>query len=245
METVLAGLGLKTEEFKNALQQFKFNAFVQIYNFGVVSAFVYGVSLGLVKAGIIIQGLADGMVVCACLPLTINMVLVLTQSSGGDEAAAIFNAAFGNMIGVFLSPVLILGYLGVTSSVNLADVFYQLALRVVAPVVVGQVLQKTSQVTVDFVKKHKMAVKSAQQYALIFIIYCIFCKTFQGHSGATVGDIFIMIAIQFVLLIAVITLAWFSLKYLFPDQPKLIVMGLFGCSHKTVRYRLSYQAYYP
>jgi solute carrier family 10 (sodium/bile acid cotransporter), member 7 len=28
--------------------------------------------------------------------------------------------------------------------------------------------------------------------------------------------------------------AWFSLKLLFPNKPKLRVMGLFGCTHKTV-----------
>ena len=59
------------------------------------------------------QSLADGMTICASLPITVNMVLVLTKSAGGDEAAAIFNAAFGNFVGVFLSPALILMYLGV------------------------------------------------------------------------------------------------------------------------------------
>jgi hypothetical protein len=29
-------------------------------------------------------------------------------------------------------------------------------------------------------------------------------------------------------------LAWYMLKILFPDDPKLRVMGLFGCTHKTV-----------
>ena len=74
--------------------------------------------------------------------MTINMVLVLTKSAGGNEAAAVFNAAFGNMIGVFLSPVLILGYIGVTGQVDLASVFYKLGLRVVLPICVGQILAK-------------------------------------------------------------------------------------------------------
>jgi len=29
-------------------------------------------------------------------------------------------------------------------------------------------------------------------------------------------------------------MAWFALKLLFPDKPALRVMGLFGCTHKTV-----------
>ena len=159
----MAGLGLKTEEFSKALLRLKFNAFVQVFNFGVVSAFVYGVSRGLGQ-GVVSKDLADGMVVCASLPMTVNMVLVLTKASGGEEASAIFNAAFGNMLGVFLSPVLILGYLGVSGDIELGEVFYKLALRVLAPVCVGQLLQRYSKTVVAFVKKHKKKFKRLQMY---------------------------------------------------------------------------------
>jgi predicted Na+-dependent transporter len=39
---------------------------------------------------------------------------------------------------------------------------------------------------------------------------------------------------QFVSLTSLTVVAWFSLKLLFPNKPKLRVMGLFGCTHKTV-----------
>uniref|UniRef100_A0A7S4N788 Sodium/bile acid cotransporter n=1 Tax=Odontella aurita TaxID=265563 RepID=A0A7S4N788_9STRA len=231
---ILAGLGLKTSEFSKAFQRLYFNAFVHIFNFGVVSAGVFGFSRFLVAVGVLAQSLADGMVICACLPLTVNMVLVLTKSSGGDEAAAVFNAAFGNMVGVFLSPALILAYLGVQGEVNLGTVFFKLGLRVVLPITIGQVLQKFSQTAVAFVKKYKKYFKQAQEYCLVFIVYTVFCKTFLNGSDAGAGDIFIMIALQFCLLCAFMGLAWFVLKLLFPSQPTLRVMGLYGCTHKTV-----------
>ena len=92
---LMAGLGLKTEEFKNAFSQIGFNLTIQLFNFGVVSAVTFGVSRGLEAAGILSQDLADGMVIGASLPMTINMVLVLTKASGGDESLAIVNAASG------------------------------------------------------------------------------------------------------------------------------------------------------
>jgi len=231
---VLAGLGLKTEELKKAFLNIWFNVFVQIFNFGVVSVTVYGVSRGLESSGVLNSSLADGMVIGACVPMTINMVQVLTKVSDGDEAAAIFNAAFGNLIGVFLSPVLILLYLGVTGDVNLVDVFYKLALRVVVPVLVGQILQKKSKRTVAFVKKHKPKFKRAQQFCLIFIVYTVFCKTFANGTQSSIGDIFLMIAFQLLLLTALMALAWQLLRVAFPHSPQLRVMGLFGCTHKTV-----------
>jgi sodium/bile acid cotransporter 7 len=162
------------------------------------------------------------------------MVQVLTKSAGGDEAASIFNAAFGNLVGVFLSPALILLYLGVTAEVDLGDVFFKLGLRVVLPIVIGQVLQKFVPPAKEFVKHYKKYFKQMQEWALVFIVYTVFCKTFSEGSDASTGDIFLMIALVFVLLLALMVLAWVCLKILFRNEPKLQAMGLFGCTHKTV-----------
>lgn len=231
---VMAGLGLKTQELANAFKQIPFNLFVQTFNFMAVSAIVYGVSRALVSLGALSITLADGMTIGACLPLTINMCMVLTKSSGGDEAAAVFNSAFGNMVGVFLTPLLILMYLGVEGDVKMADVFLKLSLRVVAPIVVGQLLQKFSTWAVEFVKKYKKYFKTVQEWCLVFIVYTVFCKTFGYGPKVDPGSVFLMIALQFVLLLLVMVLSWFLLRLLFPNQPKLRVMGLFGCTHKTV-----------
>lgn len=74
---LLAGLGLKTSEFSYALKQVGFNVFVQIYSFGVCSVLVYGLSRGLEATSILSQDLADGMVICASLPMTINMYVFI------------------------------------------------------------------------------------------------------------------------------------------------------------------------
>ena len=174
------------------------------------------------------------MTICASLPITVNMVQVLTKSAGGDEAASVFHAAFGNLVGVFLSPALILLYLGVTAEVDMGDVFLKLVLRVVLPIVIGQVLQKFVQQAKEFVKRYKKHFKQAQEWALVFIVYTVFCKTFSQGSDASTGDVFLMIALQFVMLVSVMVLAWVCLNILFREEPKLQAMGLFGCTHKTV-----------
>lgn len=225
---------MKTEELSKAFKRLKFNLFVQLFNFGVISVLVFGVSRGLAELKIVSKSLADGMVICASLPLTINMVIVFTKTAGGDEASAMFNAAFGNLIGVFLSPILILGYLGVSGDVALGEVFYKLAFRVVIPVAVGQLLQKFCPPAMAFTKAHKKHFKSAQQFAMVFIVYTLFCRTFLDDNDSDVGDIFVMIVVQSILLCSSMVVAWFALKLLFRDEPTLRVMGLFGCTHKTV-----------
>jgi solute carrier family 10 (sodium/bile acid cotransporter), member 7 len=189
---LLAGLSLKTSEFSRALENVKFNVFVQVFSFGVVSSLVFGLSKLLILGSILDENLANGMVIAASLPMTISMVLVMTKAAGGDEAAAVFNSAFGNLVGVFLSPALILGYLGVSGNVNVGDIFYKLTARVVLPVVVGQVIQYTSKAVVEFLNKYKSYNRQAQQYALVFIVYTVFAEQFMEESQTTAGSVFIM-----------------------------------------------------
>lgn len=231
---LMAGLGLKTEEFSKAFRRIGFNVFVQVFNFGVVSCIVFGASRGLEASSILSQQLADGMVLSASVPMAINTVLVLTKASNGEEAAAVFSAALGNLIGVFLSPVLILGYLSVKGEVDLFEVCYKLSLRVVLPVAFGQILQKTCPAVVALQEKYRSFFKKAPQYFLLYIIYTVFCQTFEGGSDSSIADVLLMISFQFVLLVFLTTLAWYSLGWGYQDQPKLRVMGVFGCTHKTV-----------
>jgi hypothetical protein len=50
------------------------------------------------------------------------------------------------------------------------------------------------------------------------------------HSRACITSVLF----QFVSLASLMVLAWYMLKFLFPNDPKLRVMGLFGCTEKTV-----------
>lgn len=168
---VLAGIGLKTEEFSHAFKRVPFNVFVQCFCFGTGSSMVFGVTRILVSMGAINNGLADGMVVCSCLPMTISSVSVMTKMADGDEAAAIFNSAFGNMLAVVVSPALILLFLGVAGlDMNVSEVFGRLALRVIVPVVAGQIIQKRSPWTTGLLKRKKLLFQRAQLYAVIWIV---------------------------------------------------------------------------
>jgi sodium/bile acid cotransporter 7 len=167
--------------------------------------------------------------------MTVNMVIVLTKAANGDEACALLNASLGNLLGVFVTPALILGYLGQTSNIKFVDVVLKLVYRVVIPIIFGQILQNCSKSAVDFVAKHKPKFAKIQEFCLTFIVYTVFCKTFSEGldvdiSGWQILLCFVVVAL-FVLLFQ--TLAWFALNLVFKDK-SLVIMGFYGCHHKTV-----------
>jgi solute carrier family 10 (sodium/bile acid cotransporter), member 7 len=181
--------------------------------------------------------LADGMTVCACLPMSVNLVIVLTASADGDEASAVFNTTFSNVVGIFLSPALILGYLGSKADIQLGQVFYKLTLKVIVPLVIGQVIQKIFPTVLDFCKGHKWHLKKAQETCLVFIVYTVFCQTFdsrKNRAAIPLRDIFLMVFFQFILLLSFMASSWYLMGAVFPNQPRMRVMSIFGCPSKTI-----------
>ena len=127
-------------------------------------------------------------------------------------------------------------FIGVEGDVDLPNVFFKLALRVVLPISVGQTLRIFYKPAVEWQKRNKKVLKKTQEASLSFIVYTVFCKTFNSEQDATALDAIIMIGLVFVILCSLMALAWFSLglPFTYKNEPKLRVMGLFGCTHKTV-----------
>jgi solute carrier family 10 (sodium/bile acid cotransporter), member 7 len=241
---LLSGLSLQTSELHaTAFRNITFNLLIQCYNFFIVSTGVYCICTHIIHQYHIIQNiyLIHGMIICSCLPMAINAVIVVTKSSHGDDAAAIFNSAIGNLMGIFVSPFLILLFLGINSRMNSIDVLTKLVIQVLIPVFIGQLLQSFKFVQLHIVAKYKCVFKNLQQYCLVFIVYTVFCSTFLPHPNLTTSsnalstrDIIALFISQISLILLNMIIAWYMLGYLFPNQPKLRVMGYNGCSSKTI-----------
>lgn len=231
----LSGLGLKTRELVHAVKNFKFNFCVQAFSMGVVTVSAYGVAQFLRAVDGVSRPLADGVVICGALPMTVNMVIVLTKSAGGDEAAAIFNSALGNLLGVFITPAWVSVLVGNAQGGGFGEVLRKLAERVLAPLFVGQICQYFLPSVAAWAKKHKKNLKRLQESCLVFIVYCVFCERFRdarrGGDKVKVVDIVVVVVVQVSLLVALMFVAWHAFS---PCPPKLRVMALYGSTHKTV-----------
>jgi sodium/bile acid cotransporter 7 len=125
-------------------------------------------------------------------------------------------------------------YLHETSEIDLPETYKKLTLQVIVPLVMGQITQKVCKPLVNFLKRHPHIAKRGQEWSLVFIVYTVFCKTFSKHPVSNLGQVFLMILFQLILLVVTMILAWFSLGFMTQGAPKTRVMGLFGCTHKTI-----------
>ena len=76
----------------------------------------------------------------SCLPPTINICVAQTLASGRDMAKAIFNAIFGNVMGVFLTPILSIWLLGGGKGVSLLSTLNSLGGVVILPLILGKLI---------------------------------------------------------------------------------------------------------
>ncbi len=234
----LSGIKINSEELKRALSSIGFNAFVPFYNFLVVSSIAFGISRFFVYTDVISSTVANGVVISSCMPLTLNSCTMFTIRAGGDEALAVFHATFGNLLSVVVSPALLLMYLGLQEvSIGIGTMLFNLTARILLPTIVGQIIRRSSRSVVEFQESRDKIFKYGQELCLLFIVYTLACQTFsskQISDEILVTDLLAIFGIQLLILCLVTGLAWPMLNCFFPQDRKLHIMGVFGCTHKSI-----------
>eukprot|EP00073_Rattus_norvegicus_P054290 XP_017456703.1 PREDICTED: sodium/bile acid cotransporter 7 isoform X2 [Rattus norvegicus] len=102
-----SGLSLKTEELTSALVHLKLHLFIQVFTLAFFPTTIW-LFLQLLSVTSINEWLLKGLQTVGCMPPPVSSAVILTKAVGGNEAAAIFNSAFGSFLGIVVTPVLLL-----------------------------------------------------------------------------------------------------------------------------------------
>ena len=174
-----------------------------------------------------------GMIICSCLPMPTNMFIVLVIASNGDEANALFLATAVNLLGVFLTPLMILLYLGEKSDFDFISAYKTLGLRVLLPVFVRFCMRLKIDGAAKYCKENIKTFGIIRQRCLVFIVFATFSHTFYNEIEASTTQFVTMASAQIIMLLSAQIIAWFLMFLLFNKKPKLRVTGLFACTMKT------------
>ena len=134
---LLSGVSLELAELKEAITNVKLNTIVQSGSF-LAWPFLVGVPLvGMIKKispNLLPKPLLDGLIILTCLPTTVNMAVLLTGRAGGNVASALANAVFGNLLGIFATPALLMHFFGTMIELPFLDMVLKLCNKVLLPV---------------------------------------------------------------------------------------------------------------
>lgn len=227
-----SGLSLKTEELTNALLHVRLHLFIQCFTllFFPVAVWLLLQVLALTNIN---QWLLTGLQTVSCMPPPVSSAVILTKAVGGNEAAAIFNSAFGSFLGIVVTPVLLLLFLGSSSSVPFSSIFSQLFMTVVVPLIFGQICRRFLR---EFLDRRKPPFGAVSSAVLLMIIYTTFCDTFSNpHIELDPTSLLLVVLIIFSLQIGFMLLTFaFSTRMGSTFSPSDTVAIVFCSTHKSL-----------
>lgn len=237
---LLSGISLELSELKSAIANVKLNFLVQAGSF-LAWPFLVGVPLtNAIKKflpNLLPKALVDGLLILTCLPTTVNMCVLLTGAAEGNVAASLANAVMGNMMGIFLTPALLMHFFGTQIELPFLNMVLKLSNKVLLPVAVGQVLRATP--VKEFYLKNKKAFKSVQEFILIGLVWNAFCNAFTKGLGIDFSHGVFLLGLLSSLHIGSFKLLmkFFSVKALNFSRENAIA-ATFCTSHKTLAFGL-------
>lgn len=227
----LQGLSLALEKVKSGAANWRLHLVIQGFTFVVFP--VVGVLMSWASRWYwpdAPPAVREGFLYLCVLPSTISSSVVLTAVAGGNTPGALFNAAFSNILGVLVTPVLVHLLMQKTGqSAPFMPLLVKIMLLTLLPFGVGMLLRPALRRWVD---AHKVWVARISNAVILFIVYAAFCdsvvdRVWERHGwGMTLGA-----CLETVVLFAGISLlTWAACKALRLSREDLI--AAYFCSVK-------------
>jgi sodium/bile acid cotransporter 7 len=146
------------------------------------------------------EAIKQGFLYLCVLPSTVSTSVVLTSVAGGNTAAAILSAAFSNIIGVILTPLLVSFLMHATGhSGEIGPLLIQITMLTLLPFAVGVVLRHFIQPWVD---ANKRWINPISNGVILFIVYTAFCdsvteKIWDKYGVVLTFEVLLMVVFLF------------------------------------------------
>jgi len=178
---LITGFILPSEQIRSGLKNYRLHVFLQLFIFGFIPLYFFLTARFF--DGYLGGNLVIGFYALAVLPTTISTCVVFTQTTGGNSVGAIFNSAFANVAGIFVSPLLLSLLLSGTRAAlplkEILPILQSLVLTMLLPILLGQYLRRRYAAAADRNRKRL----SDDSSALILLIVFITISTTAANQG--------------------------------------------------------------
>lgn len=189
---------------------------------------VLGILLKPLLLPLVTPELYLGILFLCVLPSTVQSSIAFTSVARGNVAAAVVSASASNLIGIFLTPLLV-GLLVVTGGANHSsiDSVVSIALQLLLPFVVGQIARKWIGRWID---RHKSGLKFIDQGSILLVVYTAFSASvgqglWQQLPLRALGGLFIVSAILLALAMGISTFAARRFGFNKEDEIAIVFCG--------------------
>jgi sodium/bile acid cotransporter 7 len=190
-----------------------------------------GLGIKVAATGFVAPMILNGILFLCLLPSTVQSSIAFTAIARGNVAAAVCSASLSNILGIFLTPVLVSLLMGQTAGVSLEAVG-KIAVQLLLPFVAGHLMRPW---LAGFITRHKSLVGRVDRSSILLVVYTAFsASVVEGlWQKVSVVDLVIVLVLCVLILAIVLALTWWGAKRLGFALPERIVI-LFCGSKKSL-----------
>lgn len=165
----LYGAKLSTQEALNGLKHWRLHLTILAFTFVVYP--LIGIALRPLTA-VISHDMYLGILFLTLVPSTVQSSVAFTSIAKGNVAGAIVSASASNLVGVIITPLLVMLLMGTGGGVHIdTSVFGEIALLLLAPFLLGQLTRRW----VGKIAQSK-ATKVVDRGSIAMVVYSAFSK---------------------------------------------------------------------
>lgn len=187
-----------------------------------------GLALRILVPGVISDDLYTGMLFLCLVPSTVQSSIAFTSIARGNVAGAVVSASFSNIIGVFVTPLLVIALMTTTGSVTIdPSSVLDIALQLLLPFAVGQLIRPW---VTGWLTRHSAPTKLVDRGSILLVVFAAFSESMNQNvwSSVPMWRIGIVVAVCAALLAVVLAITWYGGKWLgfaFEDRVVLLFCG--------------------
>lgn len=170
----LSGLRLPPSVALQGLKAWRLHLTIVAFSFVLFPLLGFGMAAA--ASWYLTHELVAGLLFLTMLPTAVQTATTFTGIAGGNTAAAICAASISNLLGVLATPLLVALAMGSYSGMNASSAL-KIALQIVAPFILGQLLHK---LTARWTDRWAPALKAVDRGAILLVVYGAFGAAVAG-----------------------------------------------------------------
>lgn len=177
--------------------------------------------------------LARGVLYFCVLPSTVQSAIALTSMARGNVSAAVCAAAVSSLLGVFVTPALVLVLLGsAVEGIDFSQALARVAVQLLLPFATGQLARRW---IAGWVGRHRGVLRLVDQSSIYLVIYTAFSKAVVDGiwQQLPLSRLLLLVLVcALVLALALVACHWATGRLGFAMADR--ITALFGGSQKSL-----------
>ena len=180
---VLYGVRLSPTEAWHGLRHWRLHTLVLSVTF--VAFPLLGLAAHALVPAVLTAELYTGVLFLCLVPSTVQSSIAFTSIAHGNVPAAIVSASLSNMLGVVLTPLLVVLLMHTSGAPRVdGSAVLDIVLQLLAPFVVGQLLRPWA---AGWVHRHPLVTKAFDRGSILLVVYTAFSISMAEHIWSTVS----------------------------------------------------------